>query len=245
MSKQSNEVTIMRILICDDDLPAAEQLQTCLQQFFSKNKLKSPDIVIYPNGESLLADQNSKDIVFLDIEMPGLSGIFVGNELKKANKNIIIFIITSYVEYLDEAMRFHVFRYLSKPLDRQRLFRNMKDAIQLYNTSATKILIETKQGCFTIFASEIILIESHARKVTVHTAKCSYESIHNMKYWMEALTMHCFFPTHKSFIVNLEHVSDFNHSLIHLHNNQFEAYLTRRKYTQFKEAYLLYLESIR
>lgn len=76
----------MRILICDDDLPAAEQLQTCLQQFFSKNKLKSPDIVIYPDGESLLADQNPKDIVFLDIEMPGLSGIFVGNELKKQTK---------------------------------------------------------------------------------------------------------------------------------------------------------------
>lgn len=235
----------MRILICDDDLLIAEQLKSCLQQFFSKNKLKSPDITIYPDGETLLADKTPKDIVFLDIEMPGLSGIFVGNELKKANKNIIIFIITSYVEYLDEAMRFHVFRYLSKPLDRQRLFRNMRDAIQLYNTSATKILIETKQGCFTVFASEIILVESHDRKVTIHTTKRSYESIHTMKYWMETLTMHCFFPTHKSFIVNLEHVSDFDHSLIHLYNNQLEAYLTRRKYTQFKEAYLLYLESTR
>lgn len=235
----------MRILICDDDLPAAEQLQTCLKQFFSKNKLKSPDIIIYPNGELLLADQNPKDIVFLDIEMPGLSGIFVGNELKKANKNIIIFIITSYVEYLDDAMRFHVFRYLSKPLEKQRLFRNMRDAIKLYNTSVIKIPIETKTGCFTVLASEIIVVESHNRKVLIRTPRQNYESIHNMKYWTETLTMHCFFPTHKSFIVNLEHISDFDHSIVHLYNNQFEAYLTRRKYTQFKEAYLLYLESTR
>lgn len=235
----------MRILICDDDLLAADQLKNCLQQFFSKNKLRIPDITIYPNGEALLADTETKDIVFLDIEMPGLSGIFVGSELKKANRNIIIFIITSYAEYLDEAMRFHVFRYLSKPLEKQRLFRNMRDAIQLYNTSVTKILVETKSGCFTVFASEIILVESHSRKVTIHTPKRDYESIHSMKYWIETLTMHCFFLSHKSFIVNLEHVSDFDHSLIHLYNNQFEAYLTRRKYTQFKEAYLLYLESTR
>jgi two-component system LytT family response regulator len=57
--------------------------------------------------------------------MPGLDGIYVGNELKKKEKDIIIFIITSYSEYLDEAMRFHVFRYLSKPIDRQRLFRSL------------------------------------------------------------------------------------------------------------------------
>ena len=41
------------------------------------------------------ADQEEKDIVFLDIEMPGMNGIYVGNELKKANKNVLIFVITS------------------------------------------------------------------------------------------------------------------------------------------------------
>ncbi len=67
--------------------------------------------------------------------MPGLDGIYVGNELKKKDKDIIIFIITSYSEYLDEAMRFHVFRYLSNPIDRQRLFRNLKDALDLYHST--------------------------------------------------------------------------------------------------------------
>ena len=76
--------------------------------------------------------------------MPGMNGIYVGNELKKANNNIIIFIVTSYSEYLDEAMRFHVFRYLSKPLDKQRFFRNMKEAVDLYNTITVKIPFPAK-----------------------------------------------------------------------------------------------------
>lgn len=235
----------MRILICDDDLKIAKQLEKILHIFFQKNSLKIPEIVIYDNGEDLLKDSNTKDIVFLDIEMPGMSGIYVGNELKKANENVIILIISSYAEYLDEAMRFHVFRYLSKPLDKQRIFRNMKDALELYNTSVTKIPIETKSGVYVVPATDIIFIEAHSHKVTVHTLKKDYESVYNMKYWIEQLDMPCFFSSHRSFIVNLKHVSNFDHSLIHLCNDQFEAYLTRRKYTQFKDTYLLYLESTR
>lgn len=235
----------MRILICDDDLLIVKQLEQYLNEFFHKNKLKSPDIIIYNNGEALLSDTNLKDIIFLDIELPGISGIHVGNQLKKENENVIIFIVTSYAEYLDEAMRCHVFRYLSKPLDKQRLYRNLKDAIQLYTTSSVKIPIETKQGCYTVLASDIIYIEAQGRKVTVHTTKNEYESIHNMKHWTNTLDMNCFFLSHRSFIVNLRHVSDFDHELIYLYNHQFSAYLTRRKYTQFKEAYLLYLEGTR
>ena len=62
---------------------------------------------------------------------------------------------------------------------------------------------------------------------------------------LEQLQMPCFFQPHRSFIVNLDHVSSFDHSLIYLCNNQYRAYLTRRKYTQFKDAFLLYLESRR
>lgn len=108
---------------------------------------KLPDIVSFESGEALLADTGSKDIVFLDIEMAGLNGIYVGKALKEQNKNTIIFIITSYVEYLDDAMRFHVFRYLTKPLNPQRLYDNLKEALHLYNTLSTTIAIETRMGC--------------------------------------------------------------------------------------------------
>lgn len=235
----------MRIVICDDDIEIINQLQKILHAFFMKHSLKLPIITTYDNGEDLLQDDNEKDIVFLDIEMPGISGIYVGNELKKQNSNTIIFIITSYSEYLDEAMRFHVFRYLSKPLDKQRIFRNMKDALELYNTSVIKIPIETKTGVTIVPATDIIFIEAHGHKVTVHTVKKDYVSIYSMKYWLTKLNNPCFFSSHRSFIVNFKYVNDFDHSLIHLYDNQYEAYLTRRKYTQFKDTYLLYLESTR
>ncbi len=235
----------MRILICDDDVLIIEQIRKYCQNFFNKIQVKCPELVCFSDGETLLSDEGEKDILFLDIEMPGMNGIYVGNELKTRNENIIIFIVTSYSEYLDEAMRFHVFRYLSKPLDKQRFFRNMKDAVDLYNSMTVKIPIETKQGVHTLPASSIVAVEAQGRKITVHTVKGDFESIHTIKYWEKLLPKNHFFQTHRSFIINFEYVTNFDHTLVHMNDNQFHAYLTKRKYSSFKEAYLLYLESTR
>lgn len=235
----------MRILLCDDDNFVIEELTNLIIQFFNKNNLKNPNIISYNTGDELLADDEEKDIVFLDIEMPGLNGIYVGAELKRQNPSVIIFIVTSYIEYLDDAMRFHVFRYLSKPLDKQRFFRNFKDAIMLYSSNTQKIVIETTDGVITLNAVDIVFIEAVGRKVLIHSIDTCYKSIHPMKYWVATVPKNSFFQTHRSFIVNMAHINAFDHQLIYLYNNQFTAYLTRRKYTQFKDSYLLYLESTR
>ena len=67
----------MRILICDDDTLIIEQLQKYIESYFESNHLKCPELVSFTSGESLLADKNEKDIVFLDIEMPGMNGMGV------------------------------------------------------------------------------------------------------------------------------------------------------------------------
>lgn len=233
----------MQFIICDDDKLFIQKLQHYLQLFFRQHRLALPKIITFTSGEELLSYTGRIDILFLDIEMPGMNGIHIGNALKERNKNIIIFVITSYSEYLDEAMRFHVFRYLSKPLEKQRLFRNLKDALTLYHSISKSIALETKAEIQTLPMNDIIFIEAQKRKIIVHTIKRDYESIHSMQYWLETLPESCFIQSHRSFIVNLKHVNNFTHDLIYLGEGQFTAYLTKRKYTEFKNAYLLYLES--
>lgn len=109
----------------------------------------------------------------------------------------------------------------------------------------SKIPVETRDGVHAFSASQIIAIEAQGRKVIVHTVLQDFISVENMNYWIEHLPKNCFIQTHRSFIVNLEHVVDFDHTMVHLANQKVTAYLTRRKYTAFKNAYLLYLESMR
>ena len=158
------------------------------------------------------------------------------------NDKIFIFIVTSFPEYLDEAMSFRVFRYLSKPLDKARLYRNLEAALKIYMASDRKVVVETKAGVYSVVAEKIVMVEAVNRKVILYTLKREFECVHPIKYWAEQLTDKCFCRPHRSFIVNLKYVQKFDNHLISLAGDRV-AYLTRRKYKEFKDAYLFYLES--
>lgn len=232
----------MRILICDDDLMFTNTLRSYVYEYFKEKNLAMPEIKAYDNGSSLLADPDEKDLVFLDVEMPGLDGISVGNRLSGQNPSTLVIIISSFDEYLDDAMRFHVFRYLSKPLDKIRLFRNLSDALQVYVTDAQKLAIPTAESVVTVRTADIIYVEALNQRVWIHTVNGDYRTTRKMSDWLEILTQPCFFYTYRSFIVNMAYVTSFDHETICLAHTDKTAYLTKRRYREFKAQYLLYLE---
>lgn len=236
----------MRILFCDDDPNILAQLQGYVTEYFARIGGKEPEYAAYHSGEELLQSERKADIAFLDVEMPGLSGIHVGAELKKHNPEIKIFIVTSYPDYLDEAMRFQVFRYLSKPVDKERLFRNLKDAMYQYNMATKEYVIALENGVETRMADEIICVETQKRKCLIHTTDGVFTSTATMDYWRRTLSLPCFYQPHKSFIINMRYVYSVGKDTIILRckEKRMEAYLAKRRFTHFKDTYLLYLESV-
>lgn len=232
----------MRILICDDEQVIIEKISEYLQEYFILNNYEMPELVSFSDGNSLLTDSGPKDIVFLDIEMPGPNGIFVGSELKKANSNVLIFITTSYMQYLDDAMRFQVFRYLSKPLEKERLFQNMDDAMHFYYRLISTVIIDDGSTSIKVSEADIIYIEAQLRITLVHTISGVYHAKKTIHAWIDTLNAGSFFQSHKSYIVNMKYVLEFNHELITFDADHGQAYLSRRKYKDFKKAYFIYLE---
>lgn len=237
----------MRILFCDDDPKIMSEIHKMVLEYFSRQKQPSPECVLCSSGEELLATGEIGDIAFLDVEMNGLSGIHTGERLKKINPRIKIIIVTSYPDYLDEAMKFHVFRYLSKPVDKQRLFRNLKDAIYQINTYSKPIVIEMFDDYKTVDAEDIICFESDSRQTIIHTVQGRIIGKSGIEYWTKSIDIPSFFAASRGFIVNMKYVSSFNNEIIKLTYNQstINAYLSRRKYKSFRDAYMLYMRSIR
>ena len=235
----------MRILICDDEPIITQQLKQYLQEYFTRKKYQMPELVIYFDGKSLLADTGRKDILFLDIEMPGPKGIEIGRTLKQTSPDIIILIVTSYIDYIDDAMRFQVYRYLSKPLEKKRLFTNMDDAMKSYYTLTAAVVIEHKGTHTQILEADIIYIEAQLRNTIVHTVSGEYPAEKTIHSWAETLNGGTFFQTHKSYIVNMKYVVQFSHGTITFSTGRENAYLSRRKFNPFKQAFFAYLESNR
>lgn len=235
----------MRIVMCDDEKKIGDILQKYLTEYFDRHDMPQPEYQYFEDGESLLEDQGEVDIAFLDVEMTGISGIHVGAQLKKKHSNVIIFIVTSYQEYLDDAMRFRVFRYLTKPVDKNRLFRNMNDAMRLFKTSTKKVAVESRDDMSIMDMSDIIFVEAKERKVLVYTKKSIILSVNNLQYWAEKLDPNMFFRVHRNCLVNLKYVTRCDKSSVFLCNGKYDVYLTMRKYKSFKEACLLFAESSR
>lgn len=235
----------MRIVFCDDDPVIIGQLHKYVKEYFEKQGGVQPEYAFYKTGDALIFSQERADIAFLDVEMPGISGIHTGAKLKERNPRIKIFIVTAYPDYLDEAMRFQVFRYLSKPIDKNRLFRNLKDALYAYNIESQEFSIATSEGVFIRRSEEIICVETSQRKTIVHTTDARFVSSQNMDYWKQTLVLPCFFSTHRSFIVNMQFVYSIRKDTVMLRHKEvnIEVFLSRRKFTQFKDTYLMYLES--
>ena len=184
----------MKIAICDDDPNMITEIENKILEYFDEHKFDTPDITTYTSGTLLLDDKeqlSSLDMVFLDIQMPNITGI------------------------------------------------NLNDAMKQYYSSDGPLLIDAKEKLLRISPHQIILIETRNRKVLIQTCKEEYTSLKPLSYWVQqTASLHSFYLTHKSYLINMEHISRIDNNRIYLYNNQFQASLTVRNRTAFKKAYL-------
>lgn len=232
----------MNIVICDDDDIARNEIAGLVTRVLKKIGYKKYEIFQYDSGDRLLKTKIRIDFLFLDIEMPGTKGIDVGKIIKKNYPNSYIFIVTSFSEYLDDAMDFHVFRYVFKPIDKVRFERNFIEAINQFILVSKQVVIETKKAIYNIETSEIISVEQYKHQVVVNTIRGRYESTSSFEKLKNELPENCFFQTHRSYIVNMNYVSTICRDQVLLYKDSISAYLTRRKYTTFKNRFILFIE---
>lgn len=234
----------MRIVFCDDHPAILKQLQEYVAEYFRERNLPLPEFDAYESAEAMLEAECRVDIAFLDVEMDGISGIQAGVALRKYSPFAIVFIVTAYPDYLDEAMQTKVFRYLSKPINKERLYSNLEEALRQYNQSSWEYPIVTADGVAMRRAEEIICVEAMQRQVLVHTLDRVFVSTDTMGHWKSTLILPCFYSPHRSFIINMRYVNSIGKDkvLLKYGDREKDAYLTRRKYRDFKETFLLYLE---
>lgn len=237
----------MRIVFCDDEPHALAAVRQTVEEYFVQEETVSPEYAQYQDGNALLQQEHTVDIAFLDVEMPGISGIELGQRLKERNPFIKVFIVTAYPDYLDAAMGAQVFRYLTKPLDANRLKANLREAVRQYHLDTRSYPIVTEDGVVMCRAEQLVCVEAAGKRVLVHTVDGVLVTKEPMEHWKTTLTLPCFYQTHRSFLVNMRFVCVIHKDkvLLRYGETQLEAYLTRRRYAHFKDHFLQYVERIR
>lgn len=235
----------MRVVICDDDPVIVKQIKELVTEFFEKNRQPLTELHTFFNADELIEKNLITDIAFLDVELPGKSGITAGAVLMQKNPDTKVFIVTFYPDYLDEAMRFHVFRYLSKPIDKQRLFRNLGHALFQYNADAKRVVIEASTGIRVINIRDIVYLEGTGRGTNFVLRNEILKSTYGIQYWEEKLCFPCFYPCYRGILVNMLYVFACEKDKIHLRyaGKDDSVYLAHRKKAHFRATLSLFMES--
>lgn len=212
--------TIKAILV-DDELNSLQNLQNKLEGF-------CPDVTVVaisqrPEEAIGLIRQWKPDVVFLDIEMPRMSGFRMLEELGEYDFDIIF--TTAYNHYSIDAIRISAFDYLIKPIGieelqqaverlKKTLFRNTREKIDILNSSLSdlksqenKIAISTSEGIEFIPIKEIIHIESKSNysKIYLHNHKTLVVT-RILKEFEEMLGPYNFYRVHNSHLINLNYL---------------------------------------
>ena len=201
---------MLHIAICDDEAEAvrfhAEITESCLQQC----KI-SGEIAAYTTSDNLLYDISEDnfffDLILLDIEMPGVTGMELAQKIKPHLPNVKIIFITSHIEYAIDAFELSIFRYVPKDDVEKRLPSAIKDALKLISLEDGKTYtIQTNSRLEKIPYKEIYYIERDGKNACIVTTSGTSKVRKSLQLVYEELEAEEFIFIDRGCIVNLIHI---------------------------------------
>jgi two-component system response regulator LytT len=202
----------LKILIVDDETPAREELAYLLH-----NVEEVEQIFQAKNGmEAIkLTKEIEPDLIFLDIEMPGLTGLQTAEVIHELGVKSKVIFCTAYDQYAIEAFKLRAFHYLLKPYDEANI-QGILQEIRLTEKSSTvhsqhagplKLAIDVNDSIKYLSPLEIIYISTEGKHVLIHAKDVIYKTNNYTLYELEGkLKSFSFFRSHKSYLVNLNHI---------------------------------------
>lgn len=159
-------------------------------------------------------NNNTIDLIFLDIEMPLINGFDLLDGLK--TKPQIIF-ITSKADYAIKAFDYEATDFLQKPISKERFIKAVKKATELHvlryenhEETGDSIVIKSNLKKLKVYLSKIKWIEAYGDYIKVVTDDESHLVLSTMKGFEKELPVGKFIRVHKSYIINLDRVEKFN-----------------------------------
>jgi len=244
----------MKAILVDDEMDGILTLQKMLKNHCPEIEVVAICSTALAASKEILS--HNPELVFLDIQMPGKTGLELLAELPEKNFEVIF--VTAYNEYMLQALQFSAVDYLLKPVDEDRLIeaveraqkkraagqREIQSHTLLHNIQKAgnpldmRLCLPTFKGFIILKLEEIIYCEAErsytvfhlddGRTITVSKPLTEYETL---------LKDGGFFRVHKSFLVNLIHVREYlrGEGGFVIMSNKAEIEVSRRKKETFLE----------
>ena len=226
----------MKLAICDNEKNDLLQIKKLVLEYCKKNNYFF-EIFTYQDYKELLHCIDDFNYIILDVLLDDLTGIQLAKEIHNINKDVKIIFCSINPEYSIEAFEVNAFRYLVKPINKQKLFEYL-DEIRKNEKEAQITLIDCQQKKYTINILDICYIDMTGHLSTIHLKnKFTITIRKSMKEWMLLLNEYYFYLTYKGVLVNLKYVSSIEKDIVILKNGD-SVYLSSKYRKEFEEKFM-------
>ena len=233
----------MRIAICDDEEKFRVQEKNLIDRVSA-----SMDIVVdtYAEGKKLLErfDTLPYNLVFLDIEMPGMDGITLAREIRKRSTETQIVFLTGHVEYAIEGYEVNALRYLTKPVQEEKVKEVLRYVLDASVSGKQLILREEGEDLILKYA-DIYYMEAQNQYVMIYSEDGEHLIRASIGDFEEQLKSDGFYRIHRGYLVSLSKVKKLVKGEVIMQYGAKEISLpvSRSNIKPLKEALYAYVEN--
>ena len=239
----------MKIAICDDENKCLERAVSAAEKYAKQNPEKSIAFSSFSHPDDLISScekTGGYDIYILDVVMPDMNGIQLGENLRELGFNGKIIYLTSSKEYSLDAFRVKAFEYLVKPIEDESFFKAVDDAIEAIAEKNDKYkLVKTKDRSIKLSYDSIMYAELTKRAICYYLTKGkTVESVTLRSSFPEACSElmqdRRFFLCSQSMLVNLDHITEVEYEAV-VFGDTYKAFLGQKACRKLRSAWSEYL----
>jgi DNA-binding LytR/AlgR family response regulator len=198
---------MIQIAIVEDDAAARVRLRECLDYVSAETQIPF-DIVEFPSGFSFIGQyQPGFDIVFMDIDMPGMNGMDTARALRKVDTNVVLIFVTNMAQYAISGYEVDALDFILKPVNKYSFAIKVKRAISRTTRLTDQyIQIKTDGGLHRVRITAIQYLETDGHYVIYHTTNGNFAEYGTLKDAESKIGRPQFVRCNRSFLVNLRYV---------------------------------------
>lgn len=247
----------LRVLIADDDAG----MRSVMRKIIAK-----------VNGFALVAEAGDgrttvelveklkPNVVFLDVEMPEMSGVECARTIQDMDPGIIIIFATAHDTYMGDAFEVYAFDYLVKPFKVERVIQTLErardrlwqrgektaDAPVRHEPARAvegRLMLRHREGVTFVDLRDVLLVQREDRSTVLYTSDGErYVTGDSLAEMEERLNSDAFFRCHKSYIINLNHIKDITPYgrwtyVVRLEGTKHDALITHEKYEELERMF--------
>lgn len=226
---------MVNIIILEDEEKAADALRSCLEKYAAEVD-QTFKIKAYKSAITLLEEYDGNaDLLFLDIQLPYMTGMEAAHKIRDIDKNVIIVFVTNLAQYAIEGYEVDAYDFVLKPVSYPSLALKLKRLIsiinqrKLLNDDQRSIIFNTKNSIQKAAIEDIIYIEVSNHNLIVHLTDSDIRLRGTISSMYEKLKDYHFVLCNSCYLVNLAYVKGIDGDEVMIQDKKLKISQPKRK----------------